>query len=488
MKLRIIALILIMTQLIVFSACSSDGTEQTDMTVETTTVSTPETPAYSETSASSETPTPDASPVATEEKPEDFRPMIAGVPLEEYTLVISSDCEPEEGNDIADYLNEVLLRPYGITLPVYADNGRQFGHEIVIGRAARALDAGVYVGITDSFSYRMKLVGDDLYIAGGSCFALRYCVKYLVERCFGEKISPDSGFEASGSMFGEFLYEYAEGSDIRLMSNNSWNRDMNTNAWLAMREDCSARTRSVGLSAVYMAYHPDVICFQEMTAAMILLIRRYLKQNGYEYSLLTYTSSPEQKPYTCILYRSDRLELIEQGHHDFAYGNDANSKGYTWGLFEVRETGKRFIALSTHLWWKSETAEPGSNDMRTRQAREIVGEASRLEGLYDCPVFVMGDFNTRTNTEAFRTFLENGFDDAFDISTVYADDFCGYHTCNNETFARETSLRPYKNNAIDHIVVRNRGEAEVLTFDHARPYFYIKLSDHYPLYVDVKLG
>ena len=278
-----------------------------------------------------------------------------------------------------------------------------------------------------------------------------------------------------------------------LMSNNQWKCD--TNKWRDIGDDCSAEARVGGLVRAYKEVMPDVLGLQEVSEHMADLMMAELQcidlgdGKTARYSHISGGDTP-------IVYRSDKLKLLESGF--FLYSeqidgfegsfNNHESKSYCFGVFEDRETGKRFALMTTHLWWKSETAQAGSDEMRERQAAEIVAEADSLIAKYGVPVWVMGDFNTRTTSAAFRVFTSGGFKDAFDIATAYADDNSGYHTCTRQTFARETQLRPYKSNAIDHILFKNPGATEGLTFNHIRPYFYIKLSDHYPLYADAKLG
>lgn len=107
---------------------------------------------------------------------------------------------------------------------------------------------------------------------------------------------------------------------------------------------------------------------------------------------------------------------------------------------------------------------------------------------YDCPVFVMGDLNTRTTTAAFKVLLDGGYKNTFSLASVFADDHKGRHSCSPSGFALEESDGRYATDAIDHILLKNGGDTKVFVFDHARPYFYIKLSDHYPVFVDVTLG
>ena len=416
----------------------------------------------------------------------DFR--VGGTAIGDFVPVYSASAEDEEGKTIASSLGDVLFNMSGASLKAVADTAKSdSAHKIFIGPTNDAYSTSLYSSGFDTFDYRLEVRDGNLYLAGGSCFALQYCVNLLRDEYLANGLSLDDGLTLTGSAYGKRLYDLEEGADVRIMSNNAWNCDNNQPAWAEMGEDCSAKVRSVGLAGTYMAYAPDVICFQEMTVQMMSLLRREFKNNGWEYGLITY-STAAQNDYTCILYRTDTLELISKGRHQFDYGSDAGSKSYDWGRFRHMATGKEFIALSTHLWWKSETAQAGSDEMRERQAAEIVAEADSLIAKYGVPVWVMGDFNTRTTSAAFRVFTSGGFRDAFDIATVYADDNSGYHTCTRQTFARETQLRPYKSNAIDHILIKNPGATEVLTFNHIRPYFYIKLSDHYPLYADAKLG
>ena len=145
--------------------------------------------------------------------------------------------------------------------------------------------------------------------------------------------------------------------------------------------------------------------------------------------------------------------------------------------------------MSTHLWWKSESAQAGSNEYRNRQAAEIAEKCRQLSEQYGCSCFVLGDYNTSTSSDAFRTLLNSGFRDAYDMAELLKDDNRGYHSCSGDGFARETEIKPYKGNAIDHITVYDGGcGSRVLAFDHSRPYFYIKLSDHYPVYADIIIG
>lgn len=416
----------------------------------------------------------------------DFK--VDGTAISEFVPVYSATVENEEGKDIAASLIDVLFNMSGVTLKAVADTAAaDSAHKIFIGQTRDAYSTSLYSPGFDTFDYRIEVKDGNLYLAGGSCFALQYCVNLLRDDYLAKGLSLDTGLSLTGSAYGKRLYDLEDGADVRIMSNNVWQCDNNQSAWKAIGEDCSAEVRSVGLAAVYMAYHPDVICFQEMSVKMIRLIRNELAKCGFSYKLLSYSSGGDAD-YTCILYREDTVEVLERGYHEFTYGCNSGTKSYTWGYFKHKTTGKTFVALSTHMWWKSDSAEAGSENKRERQAAEIVAAMDKLIEKHNAPVYVMGDFNARTTAPSYKVFTSGGFKDAFELASVYAHDHKGRHTCGPEGFSRETSGDTYKAQAIDHIMLKNGGNTNILTFDHARPYFYIKLSDHYPVFVDTILG
>lgn len=413
---------------------------------------------------------------------------IAGTPISGFVPVYSASAEAEEAVTIANSLIAVLGEKTGVVLKAVSDTAKSdVEKKIFIGPTSNEYSKTLYAAGFDTFDYRIEVKDGNLYLAGGSCFALQYCVNLLRDEYLSNGRSLDAGLTLTGSAYGKTLYDVEEGADVRIMSNNVWQCDTNQPAWKKIGEDCSAEVRSKGLAAVYMAYQPDVICFQEMSVAMIRLIRKELTDCGYKYKLLSFSSGGDAD-YTCILYREDTLELVERGYHEFTYGCNGGTKSYTWGYFKHKATEKTFVALSTHLWWKSESAQAGSEKMRERQAAEIVAAMDKLIAKHNAPVYIMGDFNTRTTSTVYKVFTDGGFKDTFDLASVFAHDHKGRHSCNSDGFSREPSGETYKSQAIDHIMLKNGGNTDILVFNHARPYFYIKLSDHYPVFVDTVLG
>ena len=189
---------------------------------------------------------------------------------------------------------------------------------------------------------------------------------------------------------------------LRLMSHNQWKCDSNLPAWEEQGLDCSAEVRERGFVRVFRDTMPDVIGCQEVSAHMADLMIRYLREEGMRYALLWGRDTP-------IVYRQDKFELIDS---DFALYpkefpgyegefNNGNTKSWCLAVFRVKENGKLFLFVSTHLWWKWK--KPEDSEMRVRNARELLAKMDELQAKHNCPVVGGGDLNST------RAQMERGF-------------------------------------------------------------------------------
>src|SRR5690606_11916765 len=181
--------------------------------------------------------------------------------------------------------------------------------------------------------------------------------------------------------------------------------------------------------------------------------------------------------YSPILYRTDRLELLDDGTFWLSPTPDEPSKGWdaalpriaTWARFRDRAGGGEFLAVNTHFDHVGEEA-------RTQSARLIVERVKAMQG--DLPVIITGDFNAQPDSDAYRTMAE-AFRDARDVSTTG-------HFGPDGTFGTFTP-RPQPARRIDYIFVNDRVEvlreatlAEHWDGRHA--------SDHWPVFAEVRLA
>lgn len=284
---------------------------------------------------------------------------------------------------------------------------------------------------------------------------------------------------------------------IRLMTHNVWNRDVNSPHWEKNGADCSAEVRLQGLLRVYRETLPDIIGGQEVSVLMADLLKEALQEEPLKYTLIW-------GRYTPILFRADKLDLIDTEFCTYPQSipgfegafNDARSKAFHLGVFRVKETGKTFIFVTTHLWWMlpppdesyigEKGYQAGSDEAREQQIAMAVEKIKEYREKYRCPAVLVGDMNTGYNSKAMRYVRQQGFRHARDIATEYADETVGYHYCFFDGYKTQYDDDPFEA-AIDHIYVLGEKEGAVKRFERYSPEYYYPISDHSPAYIDIEL-
>lgn len=279
-------------------------------------------------------------------------------------------------------------------------------------------------------------------------------------------------------------------SKLRIMSNNIWKNDWNCDVWREMGLDCSAQVRAKGLSKVYSETLPDILGIQEASGKMIEELVSDLDELGHKYAVLWGRDTP-------IFYRPDKFEVIdsyfyiypeENPGYEGCFNND-KTKSLCIGVFKIKETGKLLVFCSTHLWWQSD--DPHSNDFligseaaRIYQLSIAMKKADEYAKKYNCPAIIVGDMNADYNSAPLKTAYAGGFIHGHDLATDYKCEEEGYHYC----YAR--GIHPYYpgkfEDAIDHILMKGFDKDTVKRFDRYTPDYYLPLSDHSPLFVDIE--
>lgn len=278
---------------------------------------------------------------------------------------------------------------------------------------------------------------------------------------------------------------------LRLMSHNIWNCDNNFPAWQEKGQDCSAQVRMPGMVRVYRETNPDIIGLQEVSLLQADLLLRGLLDDGQRYAMLW-------GKYTPIIYRQDRLELVESDfllYPEKMEGwegafNDAKSKACSVALFRDKQDGKLLIFATTHLWWKSSDPtvshyQAGSDEARAYQLNMAMEKLEAYYKKYGCPVVLVGDLNADYNKPVIQNALAKGYTHAHDVASDYADEEWGLHYCYPDGFKPYESA-PFEK-AIDHILVKYAPEGFVRRFERYTPEYYMPLSDHSPVFADVVL-
>jgi len=104
----------------------------------------------------------------------------------------------------------------------------------------------------------------------------------------------------------------------------------------------------------------------------------------------------EKGEYTCILYRTERFRVLDNGTYWLTETPTVHSKVEgsthyriaTWGLFEDKETGAQFLYTNTHLSYDSEPVK----DYQLRIMKPTMKALNEKYGT-DLPHYMTGDFN-----------------------------------------------------------------------------------------------
>lgn len=284
---------------------------------------------------------------------------------------------------------------------------------------------------------------------------------------------------------------------FRLMSNNIWCREENAPAWAALGEDCSAPHRVKGFVRVYAETLPDVIGLQECTALLADLLMQRLRDAGLPYALLWGRHTP-------IIYRTDKLELIDSDFQIYpsevpGYAgafNNSHSKSYCIAVFRTKKEQKTFLFASTHLWWK--TSDPAqalggaqnyqahSDEARTYQLNLLMDSVENLTEQYHCPAFIVGDMNATYHSPALQSAFLRGYAHGHDLAVEYRDEKNGHHFCFAEGFDHYENPKPFPE-SIDHFLLKDYDGVTVKRFDRFYEDYYMKLSDHFPMWCDLEL-
>lgn len=279
--------------------------------------------------------------------------------------------------------------------------------------------------------------------------------------------------------------------NLRIMSHNVWKCDRNLPQWEARGENCSAVTRAKGMVQVYIDTQPDIIGYQEMSAQMADEIIQGLAKQGQRYALLWGRDTP-------ILYRQDRLELLDSDYLMYPTEcpgwegefNNGGTKSWCLAVFRDKTDGRKLAFMTTHLWWKSsdpnsEHYQEGSDEARVYQLNMAMDRLEAFHTKYDCPVILVGDLNADYRKHVVQSALHRGYAHAHNLATEFADEDWGYHYCFGDGYKPYVPA-PFEQ-AIDHILVKFAPADFVRRFQRYTPDYYLPLSDHSPVFVDVVL-
>lgn len=399
---------------------------------------------------------------------------LGGKPLSDYTIAYTGLSYAPA----AQTLQKGVMSATGYVLPIDALNDTTAAPVIVLGQPTAA-DITRLGGSVDqlalekgSTEHILAQSGTVLYLAGltewtASDAANEFVATYLAGK--SGDVAIDGVSIRSAMSVAEPVHADA---DLRVMTFNVFGTNGDYAARFPYIVDTVRRTL------------PDIVGFQEAnkTVHNQVLAKLY---DVYA-QVHTHHSNGSTVNYTPILYRRDKLKVIES---DLSFLRSrytgTNTKSITTCVMEVIETGERFIMTNLHGSLISASYNiPGSNAVEGAAWREdnIAEMCEKIDALKqkygDLPTFSTGDYNFNSTAKAYSDALALGLKCADVLATVSADrGMASYHKTVGDI--------PGNGLPIDMIFVS--GSAKVYVHRIVADPDTCKGSDHCPVYADVSL-
>ncbi len=224
---------------------------------------------------------------------------------------------------------------------------------------------------------------------------------------------------------------------------------------------------------VLNGFSPDVLALQEMCFDWYNELTK--TKSSYRFTSPVKTAFPHKM--TALLYNSDTLELIDCGSFPFSNSVNFKTRRIVWGLFKQKTTNEFFYVINTHFSFLEEDEKNENFAIQSCQANELYTKVKNLYLQYSYPVFIVGDFNTKRRAKYQKDGASPGTYGM--LNSLFTD---AESLAKNTFFGENANLKGTLN---DHIFLY--GEAYVKNIYLVSKNELKALSDHYPLFADIRL-
>jgi len=328
-----------------------------------------------------------------------------GVQVSKYTIVYPYRNKNYE-KAFAEKLRDKMLDLSGYYLNIEPDNEISGeGYEIIIGESSH---------LTDPLKQNASSLTNDKYlvtsneklvwITASDVSGMHEAIDELIIR-----LTPAESAKSSDLIVGNgFSHEFTK-ETLSVMSYNVY------------VGDASARKDKV--ISMIRNYMPDTFGLQEASPTWV----NYISEAFPDYAYVGEFRSGEGSEKTPVFYKKDKFELIETGTKWLSdtpdiEGSKYEGSGYarimTYAILEEKKSGQRFIHVNTHL-------DHLLSEIRAKQSKVLI---ELIEDLPDYPVILTGDFNAKSDSDAYKTVTSAFFnssskvDASFNVPTFHGFD------------------------------------------------------------------
>lgn len=421
--------------------------------------------------------------------------------VEEYLSVIDANGNSEfrivrasgANGDVLDAaiaLYRRLSNKYKVVLPLVADNANgetgtvsNDAYEVLIGATNRA-ESQELLATLGADDYTICVKGNKLMIVGGSDAATVYAVDVFLKNTVSSA-SAEVGIviNVNEPIIGKYesnALALHEDADLRIMTLN------------VSLENSEPDTRKDSVLKLVEKYAPDVLCLQECNKGWYSRVVNVLDSGDYGVAFQTHTDGSGVKIYTPILYKADRLKLVETGGGwlDSRY-TGTNTKSYSWAVLQLKDSGKTFAVTNLHgaVASRSYTGYENYTDEQlgalqsqwtvdnVRQMIDVIASIRQKHG--NIGFLSAGDFNFDCNSPAYAYAKANSWVEAETHATVSK--VTGYRTTHTPGTAARLGT------SIDHIFYSPEHVTALVHYIGAKTVDELAASDHLMVYADVKI-
>ena len=231
------------------------------------------------------------------------------------------------------------------------------------------------------------------------------------------------------------------------------------------------------VAALMNYYEADFIGGQEVQHHQLTYLLEHLK--GYSYIGVGRDDGKQAGEYSCIFYKKDKFEVLQQSTFWLSTTPDTVSKGWdaaivrvcTYGLFKNKKTKQIFWVFNTHF-------DHIGRQARLESAKLIVKKINELN-TKNYPVLLSGDFNSKPDDEPSQYMMAN-MQNTRNISKLV-------HGNADTWNAFKFNEKP--NGCIDYIFTNNDKRISVPKFATLTDSYDMKYpSDHFPILATLQIS
>ncbi|MBR7098148.1 MAG: hypothetical protein IKC59_01925 [Clostridia bacterium] len=405
-------------------------------------------------------------------------PCINGVSLGEYRIVYQNRSDAKE---MASAIRAILETDTGYMLPCVTDAEAPQAYEILVGDTNRAESDLFYGTAQHGDAYRITCENGKLVIGWGNAGILHQVNKAFysgfLKLVYGSTVDlAKISAESDGTDY--------NGNEFSIMTYNAWN---------VYRKANQALNRADLTASILYSYQPDVIGLQEYDDIYRLQGNDVIGQMEPLYAEAVPSTAEKAYNWNPILYRTDRLELVDCGHEVYTVGTEYNIedgrrshfRSFTWAVLRVKETGKTVTVFNTHL----DTAR----ENQPAECAQLWARIQTVYGSYGGALFLIGDYNCPIPGPGVNALKGYGFLNTYDLAVSRTDTCLGHQAPvfnaqkGQYVPSDEATTTLAYANSVDHCMFYGTAPT-VLRFESSSLADMLSVSDHSPVYVSMKLN